>query len=76
MQAFPDALPILPKPPVDADLAVPGSKSLTNRALVVAALAEGASTLSGCLLAEDRGAGFLQGRRNSTCGCRGLRSVF
>lgn len=53
MQVFPDALPITPKPPVDADLRVPGSKSLTNRALVVAALAEGVSTLTGCLLAED-----------------------
>ena len=38
MQAFPDALPIAPKLPVDADVRVPGSKSLTNRALVVAAL--------------------------------------
>jgi 3-phosphoshikimate 1-carboxyvinyltransferase len=50
---FPDVLPIIPKPPVDAALSVPGSKSLTNRALVVAALAEGTTTLRGCLLAED-----------------------
>ncbi|MFA5550684.1 MAG: 3-phosphoshikimate 1-carboxyvinyltransferase [Trueperaceae bacterium] len=34
-------------------LAVPGSKSLTNRALVTAALAEGVSTLRGALVAED-----------------------
>ncbi len=53
MQAFPDALPISPKPPVDASLRVPGSKSLTNRALTIAALADGVSTLSGCLVAED-----------------------
>ena len=53
MQAFPDALPITPKPPVDANVRVPGSKSLTNRALVVAALAAGRSRLDGCLLAED-----------------------
>lgn len=53
MQAFPDALPITPKPPIDADVRVPGSKSLTNRALVVAALAAGSSRLDGCLLAED-----------------------
>ena len=53
MQAFPDALPISPKPPVDASLRVPGSKSLTNRALTVAALADGVSTLNGCLVAED-----------------------
>ncbi len=53
MQAFPDALPITPKPPIDADVRVPGSKSLTNRALVVAALAAEVSRLNGCLLAED-----------------------
>lgn len=53
MQVFPDALPIAPKPPIDADVRVPGSKSLTNRALVVAALAAGSSRLGGCLLAED-----------------------
>lgn len=53
MQAFPDVLAIDPKPPVDATLSVPGSKSLTNRALVVAALAEGVSELRGALLAED-----------------------
>ena len=53
MQAFPDALPISSKPPVDASLRVPGSKSLTNRALTVAALADGVSTLNGCLVAED-----------------------
>ncbi len=53
MQVFPDALPVTPKPPVDASLSVPGSKSLTNRALIVAALADGVSTLNGCLVAED-----------------------
>jgi 3-phosphoshikimate 1-carboxyvinyltransferase len=31
----------------------PGSKSLTNRALVLAVLAEGACTLSNCLFADD-----------------------
>ena len=31
----------------------PGSKSLTNRALVLAALADGACTLSNCLFADD-----------------------
>ena len=53
MQVFPDALPITPKPPIDASLRVPGSKSLTNRALTVASLADGVTTLKGCLLAED-----------------------
>ena len=39
--------------PLDATVVVPGSKSITNRALVVAALAEGASVLSGALHADD-----------------------
>lgn len=39
--------------PVDADLVVPGSKSITNRALVAAALAEGTSELRGVLDADD-----------------------
>jgi 3-phosphoshikimate 1-carboxyvinyltransferase len=39
--------------PPDVTVAVPGSKSLTNRALVAAALAEGRSTLEGILLADD-----------------------
>ena len=37
----------------DAELTVPGSKSLTNRALLVAALARGESRLGGALVAED-----------------------
>ncbi|MHC4064630.1 MAG: 3-phosphoshikimate 1-carboxyvinyltransferase [Planctomycetota bacterium] len=39
--------------PLDAVVRVPGSKSLTNRSLVVAALADGNSRLSGVLLADD-----------------------
>lgn len=39
--------------PLDASLRPPGSKSLTNRALVCAALAEGTSTLTGVLDSED-----------------------
>lgn len=39
--------------PLDADVQVPGSKSLTNRALVCAALAPGTSVLDGVLFAED-----------------------
>ncbi|HEX6785836.1 MAG TPA: 3-phosphoshikimate 1-carboxyvinyltransferase, partial [Acidimicrobiales bacterium] len=39
--------------PPDAVIAVPGSKSITNRALVCAALAGGASTLRGIGLADD-----------------------
>ena len=37
----------------DATVVVPGSKSLTNRALVAAALAEGTSRLQGALVADD-----------------------
>lgn len=55
--ALPDPLRIEPLAvPVDATVALPGSKSLTNRALVCAALAEGASTLRGALAADDTSA--------------------
>lgn len=39
--------------PPDATIVVPGSKSLTNRALLCAALAPGESTLTGALRADD-----------------------
>jgi len=39
--------------PIDAVVHVPGSKSLTNRALVLAALADGPSTITGVLKARD-----------------------
>jgi len=39
--------------PLDAEVVVPGSKSLTNRALIAAALADGVSVLTNILLAED-----------------------
>lgn len=42
--------------PPDADVAVPGSKSYTNRALVLAALATGTSTIEGALVADDTAA--------------------
>jgi 3-phosphoshikimate 1-carboxyvinyltransferase len=38
---------------LDATVTVPGSKSLTNRALVCAALAAGRSTIDGALVADD-----------------------
>ena len=49
------ALPIVPwsGPPPSGVVRVPGSKSLTNRALVTAALAPGTSTLTGALDSED-----------------------
>ena len=39
--------------PLDTHVRVPGSKSLTQRALIAAALAEGESTLIGPLASED-----------------------
>ena len=39
--------------PVVAEVTVPGSKSLTNRALILAALADGPVTLRGALWSED-----------------------
>jgi len=39
--------------PLDATVVLPGSKSLTNRALVAAALADGTSVLRNVLFAED-----------------------
>jgi 3-phosphoshikimate 1-carboxyvinyltransferase len=51
--ALPDPLPIAPRGALDASVRVPGSKSLTNRALVAAALAEGESLLEGGLRSDD-----------------------
>jgi 3-phosphoshikimate 1-carboxyvinyltransferase len=48
----PLALPALPRPP-ELVWRVPGSKSITNRALVLAALAEGESRLEGVLHSDD-----------------------
>ncbi|GGJ07255.1 3-phosphoshikimate 1-carboxyvinyltransferase [Alicyclobacillus cellulosilyticus] len=39
--------------PVDADVVVPGSKSFTNRALIMAGLAHGRSVLHGILRSDD-----------------------
>jgi 3-phosphoshikimate 1-carboxyvinyltransferase len=39
--------------PVDAEIQIPGSKSITNRALLMAALADGPSTLENALFSED-----------------------
>jgi 3-phosphoshikimate 1-carboxyvinyltransferase len=38
---------------LDADVRIPGSKSITNRALLLAALADGTSTLAGVLFSDD-----------------------
>ncbi|CAN5249503.1 3-phosphoshikimate 1-carboxyvinyltransferase [soil metagenome] len=51
---FPDELEITPlERPVDATVRVPGSKSVTNRALMVAALADGPSTIHNPLMSDD-----------------------
>ncbi|MEO0492444.1 MAG: 3-phosphoshikimate 1-carboxyvinyltransferase [Actinomycetota bacterium] len=53
-RTLPDPLAITPlMAPPDVDVALPGSKSITNRALVCAALAEGRSVLRGALFADD-----------------------
>lgn len=48
----PLAIPPLERP-LDLDWSIPGSKSITNRALVLAALAQGTSTLSQVLHSDD-----------------------
>ncbi len=51
---LPDLIEIVPlDKPVRAEITVPGSKSITNRALVLAALADGETTLTGALWSED-----------------------
>ncbi|MBC8095317.1 MAG: 3-phosphoshikimate 1-carboxyvinyltransferase [Akkermansiaceae bacterium] len=52
--SLPDLIEIVPlDQPVHAEITVPGSKSITNRALILAALAEGEVTLEGALWSED-----------------------
>ena len=49
-----DSLEIQPlQKPLDAEVSVPGSKSYTNRALLIAALANGKSHLTGALFSDD-----------------------
>jgi 3-phosphoshikimate 1-carboxyvinyltransferase len=51
---LPDLIEITPLPAtVSAAITVPGSKSITNRALILAALADGDITLRGALWSED-----------------------
>ena len=45
-------IPRLPGP-IDVTWAVPGSKSITNRALILAALADGETRLTGALESDD-----------------------
>ncbi len=48
-----DSLAVTPADPFDFSVRVPGSKSLTNRALVLASMAKGESILTGVLFADD-----------------------
>ena len=51
---LPDLIEIVPlEKPIRAEITVPGSKSITNRALILAALADGEVTLTGALWSED-----------------------
>jgi len=54
MLAYPPTLPIQPfTKPVHGSVTLPGSKSITNRALILAALAKGTTTLHGALFSRD-----------------------
>ncbi len=49
-----DPYPVTPFTcPAAAKVSVPGSKSITNRALLIAALADGKTTLANCLFSRD-----------------------
>src|SRR5438876_3902791 len=51
---LPELIEIVPlEKPVQAKITVPGSKSITNRALILAALADGETALLGALWSED-----------------------
>lgn len=52
--SLPELIEIVPiETPVAASISIPGSKSITNRALVLAALADGEVRLEGALWSED-----------------------
>jgi len=52
--ALPDLIEIVPPArPSPVRITVPGSKSITNRALILAALADGSTTLRGALWSDD-----------------------
>src|SRR5664279_6179379 len=51
---LPDLIKIVPlDQPVQAEITIPGSKSITNRALILAALGKCETTLQGALWSED-----------------------
>lgn len=53
-RTYPEQITIVPvTSPVDAEVLLPGSKSYTNRALILAALANGRSTINAALFSDD-----------------------
>ena len=52
-ESVPSRLMVPVRQPVDADVIIPGSKSISNRAMPIAALARGESELTGLLLSDD-----------------------
>ncbi|HEX7103931.1 MAG TPA: 3-phosphoshikimate 1-carboxyvinyltransferase [Nitrolancea sp.] len=53
-RTYPDEITIEPvTTPVDAEVLLPGSKSYTNRALILAALADGRSSINAALFSDD-----------------------
>ena len=54
VRMLPELIEIMPVPgKISATITVPGSKSITNRALILAALGDGETTLHGALWSED-----------------------
>jgi 3-phosphoshikimate 1-carboxyvinyltransferase len=53
VQPLPERLAVAPRGPLAARVRVPGSKSITNRVLLIAALADGDSELEGALASDD-----------------------
>ncbi len=51
--AFPPRLTLSPSPHAEGSVALPGSKSISNRLLLLAALARGTTTLTGLLESDD-----------------------
>jgi 3-phosphoshikimate 1-carboxyvinyltransferase len=48
-----EIIPCQPERPLDATVQVPGSKSITNRALLLAAMAQGRSVIESALFSDD-----------------------
>ena len=79
-------LTLAPVKRVEGSVVLPGSKSLTNRALLLAALAQGKSTLTNILLSDDThymlsalrqlGVGFRLDKEQKRCEINGIAGSF